>query len=111
MYFNAMVHLLFLLLLLYSGVTYSYEELAKSPLETYRNVRYMAFKKENPTNHEDIRDVDCSGNLTTVFIVHGFFKISLEQPLSIKDEIFTYRPDVKCVIVVSWLEYSTYSGE
>ncbi|KAG4077767.1 hypothetical protein HA402_011196 [Bradysia odoriphaga] len=103
--------LLLSLLLLYSGVTYSYDELEQSQLEKYKNVRYIAFEKENPIQYQDIRDVECSGNLSTVFIVHGFFKISLKEPLNMKDDIFKYRPDVKCVIIVSWLYYSTYSDK
>lgn len=89
-----MMHLL-LLLLLYSGVACSYAELEKSQLEKFKSVRYIAFEKENPIEYQDIRDVDCSGNLTTVFIVHGFFKISLKEPLTMKDDIFMHRSDVK----------------
>ncbi|XP_037029956.1 calcium-activated chloride channel regulator 4-like [Bradysia coprophila] len=100
-----------LLLLLSFGVTYSYAELEQSHLEKYKNVQYIAFEKENPIQQQDIRDVECSGNLSTVFIVHGYFKISLKEPLNTKDDIFKYRQDVKCVIIVSWLYYSMYSDK
>lgn len=104
--------LLFSLLLFLSGISYSYAQLQQSQLEKFKNVRYFAFTKDNPNQLFDIRNVSCSGsNLTTVFIVHGFFKISLLEPLRMKDDIFDFESDIQCVIVVSWLDYSTYSGK
>lgn len=101
---------LLLLLLLYCVVSSATAELKQSSLEKLKNVRYLGFTKENPTELVDIRGLDCSGNLTTVFIVHGYFTISLEKPHNLKDDFFKYNPDVGCVIIVSWLDYSIYSG-
>lgn len=100
-----------LLLLFYFGVSYSYAVLEQSKLEKLKNVKYLGYTREKQSDHVDIRDIDCSGNVTTVFIIHGFFKISLLEPMTLKDDIFKYDADVSCVIVVSWLYYSTYSGK
>lgn len=110
--FHAMKHYSVLSSLLFiSCITYLYGQFQESKLEKLKNVRYFAFTKKDPNKLFGIRDADCSDrNLTTVFIVHGFFKISLKEPLTTKDDIFHSEPDVGCVIVVSWLDYSTYSG-
>lgn len=100
-----------LFLFLYFFISSSYAALEQSQLEKLKNVKYLGYTREDQDNYVDIRDIDCSKNMTTVFVIHGYFKISLQQPMKLKDDIFKYDPNVGCVIVVSWLYYSSYSGK
>ena len=82
--------------------------LEKSVFEVENGVKYFLFTKDSQTQAIDIRDTNYSENERIVFVIHGFQTASLDNPHKLKDDIFKYDLNVDKVVVVSWLDYSTY---
>jgi len=91
--------------------SYGKSVLVPSKLELEYGVQYDAYQKDNQSNKLHFRDVNFNNNHTTVFIIHGYLTSSLVRPLMLKNHIFGYVPSVGTVVVVSWLDYSKYSGK
>lgn len=85
-----------------------YASLERSQLEKQHGIQYMSFTRGNPQSSVDIRDINnFDDGLTSVFVIHGYWTISLDKPLNMKDAIFQHDPNVERVIVVSWMDYSS----
>lgn len=93
-------------------VSFSYGNilLERTKLET-KGVKYLAYSKKNQNHPVDIRDISFDDDRKTAFIIHGYWSKSFESQLRLKDELFQYAPNMGRVIVVSWLDYSTFVGK
>ena len=82
-----------------------------SNLEKTFGVTYYTFKKNFPDRPIEIRDVNFEIDSKTVIVVHGYKPETLERSMAVKNALFQYDSSVGRVVVVSWVNYSTFVGE
>lgn len=84
--------------------------LVKSVIEHENDVKYEVYEKGN-SQAVDIHDTNFTKNEKIVFVIHGFQTTSLDNSLKLKDDIFKYDLNVDKVIVLSWLDFSTFPSK